>query len=57
MKYFNCYSANMAGYLRKNGFKIIGSRVNLKKRQFDVFLFEDSEELRAYVNQYCQSKR
>lgn len=57
MKYFNCYSANMAGYLRKNGFKIIGSRVNLKKPQFDVFLFEDSEELRAYVNQYCQSKR
>lgn len=53
MKYFDCYSANLAGYLRKNGFKIVKTRVNMKYPQFDVFIFEDSQELRELVNQYC----
>ena len=53
MKYFNCYSAKLAGYLRKNGFKIIETTINLKKPQYDVFLFEDSQELRELVNKYC----
>lgn len=53
MNYFNCYSAKLAGYLRKNGFKIIGTKVNMKKPQYDIFLFEDSQQLRELVNQYC----
>lgn len=31
MNIFKCYSAKLAGYLRQNGFKIIGTEVNLKK--------------------------
>lgn len=54
MKIFNCYSAKLAGYLRKCGFKIIGSRVNLKQPQYDVFLFEETEELKKAVDKYCQ---
>ena len=54
MKYFNCYSANLAGYLRKLGFKIVGTRINLKKPQYDIFLFEDTAELRQAVDTYCQ---
>ncbi len=46
MKIFKCYSSKLAGYLRQNGFEIIGKEVNLKKPQFDVFLFEDNHELR-----------
>lgn len=57
MNYFNCYSAKLAGYLRKNGFKIAGTTINLKKPQYDVFIFEDTEELRAVVNQYCQKQQ
>lgn len=53
MKEFNCYSAKLAGYLRKHGFKIVGKKVNLKKPQYDVFIFEDSEQLRAVVDKYC----
>ena len=53
MKYFKCYSSNLAGYLRQNGFKILGTEVNLKHPQYDVFLFEDTEFLRRVVKAYC----
>lgn len=56
MKYFNCYSANLAGYLRRNGFQIVETKVNLKKPQYDVFLFEDTPELREYVDAYCNQQ-
>ena len=54
MKYFNCYSAKLAGFLRKRGFKILGTTVNYKKPQYDIFLFEDTAELRAAVDCYCR---
>ena len=56
MTNFKCYSSKLAGYLRKNGFKIIATETNLKKPQFDVFLFEDSKELRKYVDTYCNKQ-
>lgn len=54
MKYFKCYSARLAHALKKAGFQILGTEANLKKPQFDVFLFEDSEALREVVNNYCK---
>lgn len=56
MSNFKCYSSKLAGYLRQRGFKIIGKEVNLKKPQFDVFLFEDTSELRQCVNTYCNKQ-
>ncbi len=57
MKYFDCYSAKLAGYLRQNGFKIQGTRINLSKPQYDVFLFEDTPELREYFDKYCSNSK
>ena len=57
MKIFKCYSSKLAGYLRQNGFEIIGKEVNLKKPQFDVFLFEDTEELRRLMAEYSKAKK
>lgn len=54
MKYFKCFSARLASYLKKQGFYIIAREPNLKKPQYDVFLFEDSAELRAAVDVYCK---
>lgn len=54
MKYFNCYSAKLAGFLRKRGFKILGTTINLKKPQYDVFLFEETEKLKQAVTEYCK---
>lgn len=54
MKMFDCYSAKLAGVLRKQGFKILGTRINMKLPQYDIFLFEDTEELRKAVDKYCQ---
>ena len=45
MKIFKCYSSKLAGYLRQNGFEIIGKEVNLKKPQFDVFLLRFLKKL------------
>lgn len=57
MKVFDCYSAKLAGYLRKHGFKIQGTRVNLRLPQYDVFLFEDTPELRKVVDEYCSKSK
>lgn len=53
MAYFKCYSARLASYLRKQGFWIVGTEPNLKKPWFDVFLFEDTPELRKAIDKYC----
>lgn len=39
------YSKQMAIYLRKHGFEIVGTDVNENKPEFDVWLFEDSPEM------------
>lgn len=54
MKYFKCYSSQLAHILIKRGFKICGTEPNLKKPWLDVFLFEDTSELRTIVNSYCK---
>lgn len=56
MNDFKCFSSRLAGYLRQQGFKIKGIEPNLKKPQYDVFLFEDSKELRAVFDAYCNKK-
>ena len=53
MTYFKCFSAKLANYLKKQGFYIIGTEANMKKPQYDVFLFEDTKELREAVSKYC----
>ena len=54
MNYFKCYSSRLASCLVKNGFKLIDTEPNLKKPWLDVFLFEDTPELRAIVTNYCE---
>lgn len=51
-KYFKCFSSKTAGYLRRQGFKILGTEINRIKPQYDVFLFEDTPELRKAFDQY-----
>ena len=57
MNYFKCYSSKLAGILIRNGFELLGSVPNMKKPQYDVFLFEDSKELRKVFNDYCEASR
>lgn len=52
--YFKCFSARLAHYLRKQGFYIVGTEPNLKKPQFDVYLFENNEALKKAVDAYCK---
>ena len=56
MNYFKCFSARMANLLRKRGFWIVGTEPNLKKPWLDVFLFEDTPELREALNELSNKK-
>lgn len=46
------FKRKMAIYLREQGFKIVGTEVNRKRPEFDVYLFEDSEGLRKAMVEY-----
>lgn len=55
-KVFKCFSSLAAGYLRRQGFKILGTETNKIKPQYDVFLFEDTEALRQAFDRYQQTR-
>lgn len=46
------FTRKLAVYLRERGFKIIGKEVNRYNPEFDVYLFEDTPELRNAMNNY-----
>lgn len=46
------FKRKMAVYLREHGFKIVGTEVNRKRPEFDVYLFEDSDGLREAMIEY-----
>ena len=45
-KLFRVYTRRIALELRKRGFRIVKTEVNENFPQYDVYLFEDNEELR-----------
>ena len=51
MKIFYCFSSQLAGYLTRHGQWLQGTKVNNAKPQFDVFLFEDTDELGRLVDE------
>lgn len=51
-KTIEIFSISMANYLTQNGFKIVNVRDNLKNPSFKVFMFDDSEELKATMSKF-----
>ncbi len=49
---FLCFSKKLAIYLRKRGFRIIGTSIDFKQPQYDVWHFKDSLELRRALGEY-----
>ena len=45
-KSYRIYSRRIALELRRKGFKIVGTDINENFPQYDVYLFEDTEQLR-----------
>ena len=45
-KFYRIYSRRIALELRRKGFKIIGTDINENFPQYDVYLFEDTNQLR-----------
>lgn len=51
------FSKQFAIYLRQKGFRIIGTEVNTYRPEWDVYLFEESEELNAAMLEYTKEFR
>lgn len=51
------FSAHMANYLYKNGFKIIDTQLNFKQPDHLVYVFEDTPELRQAMTDYTNAKQ
>jgi hypothetical protein len=55
------YNKKMALYLREKGFRIINTAPNRNKPFFDVYFFEDSEnlqkEIQIYKSNYIQQEK
>lgn len=45
------FSRKLAVELRRKGFQIVGTEPNTYKPQFDVYLFNDTAELKAAITE------
>ena len=52
MKFKKVFTKKLAIYLRNNGFEIVGTEVNYKFPQYDVYMFEDTPKLASYILKY-----
>ena len=50
------YSRKMAVYLRNKGCKIVGTKANPYKPEFDMWLFEDGEKLQSEITNYMNDR-
>ena len=57
LKIVYCFSSRVAGYLTRHVQWLLETKANSKKPQFDVFLFEDTEELRRLMAEYSKAKK
>ena len=48
------FTKKLAIYLRKKGFRIVGTEVNYKYPQYDVYVFEDTPELNQAILSYSK---
>lgn len=55
MKGYQIYTKKLANYLCKQGFKVIGTDINNQKPWLNVFIFEDSKELRKEVKKWREN--
>lgn len=51
------FSRRLAVFLREHGCKIVGTEVNFKRPEFDVWLFEDGDRLREAFELYSRTGR
>ena len=49
------FSRRLAVFLREHGCKIVGTEVNFKRPEFDVWLFEDDDRLHEAFELYSRA--
>lgn len=50
------FTRKLAVYLRERGFKIVGTEVNFKHPEYDVWLFKNTPELTEAILMYSANK-
>lgn len=51
------FSIQLVNYLGKKGIVYKKRKPDLKKPEYDVFIYDDTEELRQAISEYTNSKR
>lgn len=49
------FTKKLALYLRGNGCKIVRTRPNIQKPEFDVWIFENNDRLQKYIKKYMDN--
>lgn len=56
MNYYVCRRMKLMSYLTKKGFMFTATLPDMHNPKYHVWLYEDSEELRAVVEEYYTTK-
>lgn len=56
MKTYKVYTKKVANLLCRQGFRVVGTDINNQKPWLNVFLFEDTSELRAAISSIVKQK-
>lgn len=51
------FSKKIAYELRKKHFKIVGTEPNMNRPELDVYLFQDSDELEAALDEILKNRK
>ena len=55
MKHYVCRKLRLLSFLQGEGFKFVGVRKDKHNRNYNVWLFEDTSELREAIERYYNS--
>lgn len=55
-KYQYIFSLRLAGFLMMNGIRILRIHHNLKVKNKDIYVFENSEKLQKTMGEYMKTK-
>lgn len=55
-KTFKVFTKKLANALCKKGFKVVGTAINNEKPWLNVFLFDDTEDLRTAIKELTKQQ-
>ena len=55
-KYYKVFTKRLANLLCEQGYRVVGTEINNRKPWLYVYLFENTEELRASIEEFLSEE-